>query len=563
MEITVKNFKTKLTAELAKKSQRCEVRECDQVNPGEFESYVDELGKSFDVRIIIDENTILSHQCDCESEPSFCQHKAALLAFIAKGIKPAAKVTSNKRVDPLTQALKDADPEKLKEWILKSLKKHKDLAIVFMSEFANSAQDLSPSEVTLQTKDAVKAVINKRARAEATEVKKIVALWMEIHRPIVEQYVSQPTNKSYFDRIHALISTVVDYKYQISTNSKRIETYFQQVLDQVQAAIAVIKDEESWIQSLRYFAQEFFLEGYYGIRREYTNIFIHLFNSGSKPRRTEIIKILAQSAQSRKSVSENDANELLQTVLPMSIYNDQFLEYKDLFTPIRHAINYNISLIDAILKLGELDTAESYCIEQIKQNTNEVYNRDYILRLKKIYTQTNDEQKLMVILSKELLYNPNFEDYQRIAAVRTHDEEFKKWRNQLLANARQFADYEKKSADFCLALRYSEGNVKGLLDYIDQKADYDCIAIYAKDLLGQSGELFIKRLLQKQESYRDQMLQEDDPKKLKVSLERLYQSCIASYGSEIFGQMVKKQSSIYRSWANLFVKYASNQLNIR
>ncbi|WP_139298221.1 hypothetical protein [Pedobacter hartonius] len=65
MEITIKNYKAKLSIETIKRSQRCQVRECDEISPGDFESYVDELDKSYDVRLALEKNTVTTHSCDC------------------------------------------------------------------------------------------------------------------------------------------------------------------------------------------------------------------------------------------------------------------------------------------------------------------------------------------------------------------------------------------------------------------------------------------------------------------------------------------------------------------
>lgn len=85
MDITIKNYKSSLPSELIKKAQRCIVRECDEINPKHFVSYVDESDNSFDVSLTFDKALIIAHQCDCTELIPFCQHKIALLAFIETG----------------------------------------------------------------------------------------------------------------------------------------------------------------------------------------------------------------------------------------------------------------------------------------------------------------------------------------------------------------------------------------------------------------------------------------------------------------------------------------------
>ncbi|MFC3561142.1 hypothetical protein [Pedobacter jamesrossensis] len=558
-EITSKNFKTKLDSELIKKSQRCAVRECDEVNSGDFESYVDELDKSYDVRLQLEKGTVIVSSCECKSHLSFCHHKIALLAFIAKGIKPVAKVVATKKIDPVKQALEQAEPEKIKAWILKTLKKNKDLSIAFMNEFSDKSENYTPEEIIALTHDTVKAVIGKRRKAEVFEVRKIIDLWTELHKPILEQYFAEPANEDFFQQIHALIDTVVEFKYRILTSSKRFETYFKQVLTQIEEVILNIRDDETSTKCLSYFSKEFFLDGHGGVRREYTNIFVHIFNSSSAQMRSKIIGIIAGVYHTRKDERVAESKELLELLLHMVVFNKNFPEYKDIFRPIRHAIAYNIRLIDALIELGELNTAETYCIEQVDQNTDSYYDLDYIARLKQIYIQTKDDKKLVGVLSRELLYKPNFDNYNLVLSSIEPDAQFKKWRNQVLANARQLAVFDKNAADFSLALRDSEGDFKGLLAYLDENADYDSIALYTKQLILYSAEAFMKKLITKIDNERDKRLNIDNPAKLEEILEKIYQMAALKYGVENLTLIVKAREKVYGTWANLFVKYVARK----
>jgi hypothetical protein len=558
-EITSKNFKTKLDSELIKKSQRCTVRECDEVNPSDFESYVDERDKSYDVKLHLEKGAVINSTCECGSNLLFCQHKIALLAFIAKGTKSVPKVAVAKRIDPLKQALEQADPEQIRDWILRTLKKNKDLSIAFLNEFSDKSKNYTPEEINALTQDAVRAVIGKRRKAEVSEVKKIIDLWMELHKPILDQYFAEPANEDTFKQVHALIDTVIEYKYRILTSSKRFDTYFKQVLTQIEEMIVNIRDVETFTKCLSYFSKEFFLDGYGGIRREYTNIFINIFNSSSALMRGELVGIIAEIYQTRKVDRAADSKELLQLLLHMVVINKNFPEYKDIFRPIRHALVYNIRLIDALIELGELNTAETYCIEQMGENTDSIYDMDYVVRLKKIYTQTKDDRKLIGVLSKELLYKPNFDNYTLVLSNSQPDAEFKKWRNRVLANARQLAGFHKYAADFSLALRNLEGDFKGLLAYIDENADYDSISQYTNQLILYSAEEFMKKLTTKIDSNRDNRLNSDNPAKLEEILERIYQIAALKYGVQNLMLIIKAREKVYGTWANLFVKYVSRK----
>jgi len=275
--------------------------------------------------------------------------------------------------------------------------------------------------------------------------------------------------------------------------------------------------------------------------------------------RGELVGIIAEIYQTRKVDRAADSKELLQLLLHMVVINKNFLEYKSIFRPIRHALVYNIRLIDALIELGELNTAETYCIEQMGENTDSIYDMDYVARLKQIYTQTKDDQKFIGVLSKELLYKPNFDNYTLVHSNSQPDTEFKKWRNRVLANARQLAGFHKYAADFSLALRNLEGDFKGLLAYIDENADYDSISQYTNQLILYSAEEFMKKLTTKIDSNRDNRLNSDNPAKLEEILERIYQIAALKYGVQNLMLIVKAREKVYGTWANLFVKYVGRK----
>jgi len=556
MEITIKNYKKNLSDDLIKKSLRCTVRECDEVSAGVFESYIDELDRTYDVSLKLQKDLLIGHGCDCGSSASICQHQAALLNFIVNKAKPSSKLNAVKKNDPLKKALEEADPVKLQEWLLQTFKKQKELSLAFMNEFATGSKSYSPAEVVALTQDAVKAVINKRIKAETAEIKKIVELWTVIHRPMMKNFCAEPTKPDHFAQVHAIVNTVFNYRYQVRTSSKRFENYLQQVIDQLASAISTISDDESWSTCIGFFLAELLSEYYGELRREYIYIVISNFNSGSPSRRTMIVKNLMHVYQSRKEELVSASGELLKFLLRLVSANKQFPEYKDLFIPIKYANEYNLGLIDCLMQIGDLHTAEAYCVSQISQNVNSEYNLGYNVRLKRIYQETDNQQKLLPVIAQELLKRPDFDEYKRVALATPHDAEFKKWRNLVLANARTLSRYDKKSADFSLALRHFEGDWQGLLAYLDNSADYDSILRYAAELFEHSPASCIKKILEKQDSIRDQILNDEEPGRLEEILEQLFQLSVSALGIEPLRLLVNEQKARMRSWVNLFVAYA-------
>src|SRR5580704_2558791 len=98
MELTLKNYATTLSKDLILLSKKNKVRECDETEKGHFVAYVDDGSDSFDVSLTVKAgNKIALHTCDCDSNISFCRHKAALLIHLATGEKTKETVKVGKK----------------------------------------------------------------------------------------------------------------------------------------------------------------------------------------------------------------------------------------------------------------------------------------------------------------------------------------------------------------------------------------------------------------------------------------------------------------------------------
>ncbi|MGY4386591.1 hypothetical protein ACVWYN_003646 [Pedobacter sp. UYP24] len=560
MNLTIKNYKSVLSPELIKQSQKCAVRECDEISPGHFESYIDVLNKSFDVNITLEKSAVIFHKCDCEDPSPFCQHKTALFLFIVKGDKKQpAKITKAKKIDPLQEAIELADPRLLTEWVLKIAKKHKDIGISFMNEFANKSSDYTPQEIIDQTQNCLKAVINKKTKADALEVKKIIELWSDLHRSILENYRAQPTNEAYFLQFNAIIDVCSFYEDRLSTTSKRISSYIKQIIEEVSAVVTNIRENDSWKKSLTYFTKALFLNDY-GFRRPYLELIATLFTSSDKERKSIIVELMVLIYEEKVSASQHDRDHFLQHVFRLVILNDQFKTYKHLFPPIRHALSYNLKLIDTLIEEEDFKSAEAYCLLQIKENTNNDYDFEYYERLIEIYKMSGDEMKLSAVLKRQLLKNPDFLDYQFVSLHRSSDNDFNHWKNRVLANARQMAHYDSHAAEFSLALVESEGNYQRMIDYIDEKIDYEVILQYAPGLILNAPQSFLNKLINRIDYQGDRDWNEYEPETLDECLENLYSLLAKNYSVEALVLSVKKGKNTFRIWSNLLVKYLDKKL---
>lgn len=213
MGISLKNFKQNITVAILTKSKKGVVRECDETGKGNFVAFVDEDANSFDVSIEVNaKGEILNHLCDCDLKTPICQHKIALISFLAnnESIKKTVVVKKKKQTE-LEVLLDEISFQDLTDWVKAVLPKNKDLEMAFINHFANKNKIYTPQEVQKVTLDAIKAINKSKSKIEQSELKRILELWKEVHKPIVEAYFANVTIHENFLNFHALIESVMDY----------------------------------------------------------------------------------------------------------------------------------------------------------------------------------------------------------------------------------------------------------------------------------------------------------------------------------------------------------------
>jgi hypothetical protein len=558
MDLTIKNYKSSLPPELIKKAQRCLVRECDEIKPKHFVSYVDESDNSYDVSLTFDKALIIAHQCDCTEPIPFCHHKVALLAFIETGRSSTPKIAKNKKVDPILEALEQANPEKIKEWILKVIQKNKDLSVAFLHEFTAETTEYTPKEILALTDNAVKSVLNKRMKANAAEVKKIVELWSDVHQKVLTSYFTEPTDERKYQLFRTIVDNCIFYGERIYTTSKRIDGYVKRTTEDAGNAIATIRDQEAWTKSLQFIVNDIFLEDF-GLRKWSLGFILDIFNAGSIDRRGDIVNILAKFYEDKTLVSRHDRSDLMQFLFQLVTENQSFSKYKHLFVPEKHAFSYNINLIDHLLAEGDLSSAEQYCLKQIAENTLGKFDYEYLVRLSEIYKITGDEQKLVNVVKHMLIHEPDFLDYQFVLLHHPDEADFKKWRYRVLANARKLAVYDRNAANFMLSVLHYENDFKALNEYIDRQIGYQEIAQYANVLLTTLPEDFITKLITKIDCPEDTELYIEDPAQLTPLLETIYKLVSEYYEEKHLRIIVSRRFKAYKQWSNIFIKYLAEK----
>ncbi|WP_432712552.1 hypothetical protein, partial [Pedobacter sp.] len=287
MHLTLKNFKTLLSATLLKKAKSFVVRECDEIKPGHFQAYVDVKENTFDTSLQLkDHLEVIAHGCDCEDSTIFCPHKAALLLFLVEQKKPASPLKLIKKVNQLDTLLNNAEDHQLRAWVFNLLSKNKDLELLFINEF-NPVKLPSPAEINASTKDIVKAVVNRRQKVEIAELKRIIQLWTEIHQNIIDDYCEHCYDEPAFLRLHAIFHAVDEIQRKLRTSSIRVSSYQNDILETIFPFVSQIEEEQHWDQVVTFFAERIKGDGYY-LRMYYLNFLVKLHGLSSEERRRKL-----------------------------------------------------------------------------------------------------------------------------------------------------------------------------------------------------------------------------------------------------------------------------------
>ncbi|WP_440134720.1 hypothetical protein [Chitinophaga sancti] len=496
MELSIDNYKNILSKDLVKRSEKCIVRECDEIEKNKYQAYVDENDVSFDVTISLnDKKEVLHHDCDCDSKAAFCQHKIAL--FLYTGKKGKKKLPGNpKKSNKLDILVNEADIGELRKWVKEILIKNKDMELAFVHHFSSQQNKYTPQEVKKLTLDAVKAVIKNKRKIEAGEVKKIVDLWTEIHLPIVEKYFSGVTDVESFKNFNAIVESYEEIQRKLSSSSNKMIKYLESLFDKALISLNELQHEDDWKLALGYFADQIDVETF-DQRINYLSFLEKAIGyNGTSKGRTLIDKLLKQYTRCDPTKFYH-GKIYTETLFKIVLNNDLFDAYYKVFKPITFNNDYNELLIENLINSGHVKLAEKYCWEQIKSNFREEYNLRYLQFLKEIATLENDEHKLAEVLKYLFPNTFDFDDFLFIYSRITNEEEKKKWRSKVLSRARQLASQNLDAMKFSFKLMEFDNKYGKMIDYINEYTPYNIILEYAERIILANKKEFLKTIFNK------------------------------------------------------------------
>ncbi len=487
---------------MVKKAEKNNVRECDEIEKGHFQAYVDENNNSFDVSITVNnKEAIIDHSCDCNSKSDFCRHKTALLLYITNPKKDSGQIKNSKKVSQLELLVDEADPERLKAWIKDLLAKNKDLELAFMHQFSNQQKNYTPADIKQLTLDAVKTVVKSRKKVEVSEMKKIVGLWTEIHNLFITQYTAHVTDENAFQNFNALIEACEETQLKVNTSSNGFSKYLEGLLIKAMEPLHNLQNEDAWDLATGYFADRIHGETS-SLKINYLAFLSNLLDTSSMDRKKRLAdRMVKQYAKRKPQKFYKDDEMYTDTVLNIVKNGGLFAKYYDTFKPLRFRNDYNEKLISLLIQYGHLKLAEKYCQEHINEYNRQQKSILYLQLLKEIYTIEKDSGKLSEVLKELIPQTFDFDDFLFIYAQIESEDEKKKWRYKMLSRARHTASSDFDAMAFSFKLMDYEKKYKRMLEYIDVSSPYSIIIKYADKMAIADKKGFLKEVLHKSDDY--------------------------------------------------------------
>lgn len=503
MLLTLTNYTTTLLPALLTKGSKCAVRECDETSKGFYEAYVDEGAESYDVALRLSpKKEVTEHRCDCSGTETFCRHKTALLLYLAGKTKKPPAVKGAKAKQSKTDALLEAaDPDKLKTWVKELLDKNKDLALAFVQRFGEQKTAYTKAEAEALTTEALKSVVKNRTKVEQSELKKIVDLWGNVHKPVVEAYIANVTNEEGFLAFHAVLDACLLFGHKVRATGVKISNYVEALLNQAVEPIAQLYSDEAFDTATAFYRTHLFDE-HRQVRPHYLQHLQKVLSLSAPGRLAAGTKKLVQHYTAANPAQLVNGSAYTKSLFEF-VERQAFLsDYLTVFKPITYDNTFNTQLIEKLIEAGALELAEKYAREQILGNYREEYNLPYLELLKRIYSLQRDEDKLAGVTAQLLPYTLDFDDYLFLYNHMPESEEKKKWRTRIINKAKNAFSYrEDGPKDFYFRLLDHEKSYKKMIGAINSYTPYRLIVEYYEPMALTDKTALLRAIIDKSDSY--------------------------------------------------------------
>jgi hypothetical protein len=480
---------------LIDKAKRLKVRECDEESKGSFVAYVDEGNDSYDVKVVVGKkNELIEEQCDCGKGNKTCIHEVALMLYLTSANQATkTKGSGKKKISPAEAVLESIDVETLKGWLLNLFEKNKDIELAFLTLFNKTEKKYTAEDAFNLTLQGRKAVLKNRRKAEVSEVRKIVALWSNLHSPILEGYWSKPTDELSFQAFMSILSSVTDQVQSIETRSKAMQTYVKEILNKTIPRF-LNREDEQWKSSVGKFFE--FIQLNNILIAEYVVYFLlDLSVLLDTKRKIYIVEQTLKQYQSIKNAAYFFPVSFHLRILSSVSQEVELADQIATFQPIQYQNDYNLKLIDILIDRKHYDRAERIALDQIKKNVKEEFDYVYYLRLRKLYLASQNFEQFEIIYPKIFLLTFNYEEFQLLYERKAGDEK-KNWGKQCYQKAYKAAKGANVIAEvFCFTYLYHHQLIDKMVELVKETRNWETTYRYFEEMYTENANLFLYNMI--------------------------------------------------------------------
>lgn len=462
--LPLSSYKEQISSSLLAKAKKFTVRECDEEEKGRFIAYVDEGDLTRDVSLTINaQGEVTDHTCDCQIGGKLCMHIAALIIYVTNK-KVSTKTRGRKAVKaPFETALEEVTDTDLRAWLLEILRNNKDLQLNFLSRFTKSVQTFTPDAVILLTLQGRKAIIKSKKKADTSELKRMISLWEQLHAPVIESYLNDPTSATGYEAFYTIIKSVGINMLDVNATVNRVDQFIGHVTGKLFDVLRITGDEKVWKASTGFLIRS--------IEREMTilahmmlNRLYKFFTELSPDRKADLARQLLEKYAKVKSFRDKSEYKSRSLIIQMADESKLFKDYAVAFPAITYENEYNTALVMAMINAEMYDEAEDLCREQIDKNVEAKYDLPYEMLLRELYRKSGDDV-MYLIMSKELFsYTFDYDDYLLFLKEDPDEASQKEVRENAIEHAREgIIDNNTKANLFLYTLLESTGDAQEMI----------------------------------------------------------------------------------------------------
>lgn len=444
------------------KANKLTVRELEEETKNVFVAFVDDETHSFDVKIQLVKNEIISAFCDCNSKETYCIHKTAvLLNVLEKKPKETLKSSRKKKAIKLNEAqeiLKQVNPNDVNEWLSMVLSQNKEIEMQFLLQFSKKTLSYETEDIEKLIVSSFTSIMLKRKKIELNELKKILEILNKVLAPVYDYMQTQITQKKGLSLLIALVETLIKQEAKYTFPGTRYPKYIHSVIEKFALLLNQVQDEEAWEKQATTIVDDFF-NAEFSIGTFSTDIltFTHAF---AQPKRKKFIsECIKKNLLEHIDEDFNLRLEFNEVLLDIVIANDDFDSVQAYFNTYPYQNQYNIKFLNA-LKNSNPELTIDYCKDCINRNTKIDYNLPYLIILEELLAQQKNYSELAIIKHNKFLIEPNFEDYQFIMLHLEDKPYLPKFRSNTLSRFRNMFYKQDTHVDIYFKILDDEKNYK-------------------------------------------------------------------------------------------------------